>query len=112
MLCNLLLIKARVDNLLFKLFGQALKLPSFLVHHYSVFPFGLILQLQLRGITSLFDDGAELALLNGDNIRWPLFLFLTIPIIFRLFALVSHCFLGDSLFTAALDNLGELKNDI
>jgi hypothetical protein len=66
MVRDLLLIEARVFNLIFQLFGQALKLTSFLVHHYSILPFRLILQLQLRGITSLLDDGAVFALLNGD----------------------------------------------
>lgn len=68
MICDLLLIEARVFNLIFELFGQAMKLASFLVHHYSILAFRLILQLQLRGITSLLDDGAVLALLNGDYV--------------------------------------------
>jgi len=88
-----------------------LKLTSFLVHHHFILAFGLILQLQLWGITGLLDDGSELALLNSDNIRRPLFFLLAILIVFRLVALLSCCFLHHSLFTP-LDDLGKLKNDI
>ena len=87
MIRDLLLIKARVLNLLLQIFWQPLKFTSFPVNHYSVFPFWLILQLQLRGITSLLDDGAELALFNGDYVRGPLFLLRAISIIFRLVTL-------------------------
>jgi hypothetical protein len=111
MLRDLLLIKSRVVNLLFEIFWQTLKLTSFLVHHHSILAFRLILQLQLRGITGLLDDGAELPFLYGDYVRGPLFLFFAIFIIFRLVAFLSLCFLRHSLFTA-LDDLGELKNDI
>ena len=68
MIRDLLLIEARVLNLIFELFGQAVKLTSFLVHHYSILAFRLIFQLQLRGIASLLDDGSVLALLNGDYV--------------------------------------------
>ena len=108
MIRDLLLIKARVLNLLLQIFWQPLKFTSFPVNHYSVFPFWLILQLQLRGITSLLDDGAELALFNGDYVRGPLFLLRAILIIFRLVTLHR---LRHNLFTA-LDHLGQLKNDI
>lgn len=111
MLRDLILIKARVVNLLLQIFWQALKLTSFLIHHHSILAFRLILQLQLRGITCLLDDGSEFALFNGDNIRRSLFLILAILIVFRLVALLSCCFLRNSLF-AALDDLGKLKNDI
>jgi len=108
MIRDLLLIKARIFDLIFELFWQAMKLTSFLVHHYSILAFRLILQLQLWGINSLLDDGAVLALLYGNYVRGPLFLFRAIPIVFRLVTLIRlrHC-----LFTA-LDDLGQFKNDI
>jgi hypothetical protein len=108
MISNLLLIEARVLNLIFELLWQAMKLTGFLVDHYSILAFRLILQLQLRGITSLLDDGSVLALLNSDYVRGPLLLFRPIPIIFRLVTLVR---VRRCLF-AALDDLSQLKNDI
>ena len=68
MISNLLLIEARVLNLIFELLWQAMKLTGFLVDHYSILAFRFIIQLQLWGITSLLDDGAVLALLNGDYV--------------------------------------------
>ena len=108
MIRDLLLIEARVLNLIFELLRQAMKLTGFLVDHYSILAFRLILQLKLRGITSLLDDRAVLALLNGDYVRGSLLLFRAIPIIFWLVTLirVRRC-----LF-AALDDLGQLKYDI
>jgi hypothetical protein len=85
-----------------------LKLTSFLVHHYSILAFRLLLQLQLRGITSLLEDGAVFALLNGDYVRGPLLLFPPIPIVFRLIILIR---VRQDLFPT-LDDLGQLKNDI